>query len=284
MTQPKISIVVYDGSFRERFFQVDSLVNQTIDNNLFEYIFVENFNKVNPKLKDKLDDISLTYKLITLNKNKSYHLGKCVNEGVRQSQGDIVIVSDADTYWEPNVLEKTLNYHSSNFDSVLYVHRYDEPRPPLLRNADKITLPKLQSRCELLNPNNYGGFMSVSRENYVKSGGYSQHPIWSGYSSAGAMDLKIRFENMGLKCEWSDNLKIYHVCHENAFDNNRWNGFRVESQWKLIDKRKNNDTYKPLIGIAENGYGTKRFYELGEWWEKWLGNFDDKSIGYKPKL
>ena len=281
MTKPKISIIVYDGSFRQRFFQVDSLVNQTLDKDKFEYIFVENFDKVNPKLKDKLQDTSLTYKLITLNREKSYHLGKCANEGVRQAQGDIIVIADADTYLEPNILEQTLNYHSSNSNLVLYIYRYDEPKPPMLRNSDKITLSVLQSSCESLNPENYGGFMSVSKNNYVKSGGYDESIYWSGRNSAGAKGLRVRYENMGLECKWSDDLKIYHACHENAFDNDRWNGFRVESQWKLIDMRKENDTIKPLIGIAENGYGTKRFYELGEEWEEWLGNFDEKSIGYE---
>ena len=151
----------------------------------------------------------------------------------------------------------------------------------MLRNSDNITLPALQFRCELLSPKNHGGFMSVFKDNYIKSGGYDESVYWGGSNSACGLDLRVRYENMGLNCEWSDNLKIYHICHENAFGSNRWNGFRVESQWKLINMRKENGTVKPLIGIAENGYGTKRFYESGEEWEEWLGNFDEKSIGYE---
>jgi len=274
MTKPKISIIVYDGSFRQRFFQVDSLVNQTLDKDKFEYIFVENFDKVNPKLKDKLQDTSLTYKLITLNRNKSYHLGKCANTGVKQIESNLVVILDADTYLEPNVLEQTLNYHSRNSNSVLYIHRYDEPKPPMLRNSDNIILSVLQSKCELLNPENYGGFMSVSKDDYIEAKGYDQHESFSGYDSAGALDLKIRYENVGLSCEWSKDLKIYHICHKNAFGDNRWNGFRVETQWKMINRRKKREIETPVIGYKG------RCRELGEWYEEWIGNWDDKSINY----
>jgi len=283
MSKYDISIIVYDGQFRERFFQVDSLEQQTLDRDKFEYIFVENFNEVNHKLKDKLEQSSLNYKLITLDREKSYHLGKCVNRGVKESNGRITVVADADTYFEPNVLEETLEYHNNNDNSVLYIHRYDEPKPPMLRKSGKTTLSKLQSRCELLNDSNFGGFMSIKKDNYIKSGGYDEDIYWSGRNSAGAKDLVVRYENMGLNWEWSDNLKIYHICHENAFGNNRWNGFRVESQWKLIGIRKENNITKPFVGIAPNGYGAKRFYEPGEEWEEWLSNFDNKSIGYNPQ-
>lgn len=275
MTKPKISIVAYDASFRERWFQIDSLVNQTLDNDLFEFIFVENFDTVNLNLKDKLQDTSLTYKFITLNRDKSYHLGKCANEGVKQSESDLITILDADTYLQPNVLEETLNHHNNNPDLVFYVRRYDEPQPPILRTHDNITLNKLKSACELINPSNYGGFMSISKENYIKSGGYSEHPVFSGYDSAGALDLKTRYDNMGLDCRWSNDLKIYHICHENAFDSNRWNGFKVESQWKIIDMRRENGAVKPFIGIDG------RYREPDEWWEEWLGKFDDESVGYE---
>lgn len=36
-----ISIVVYDGGFREKWFQVDSLVNQTLDKDKFDEMMIE---------------------------------------------------------------------------------------------------------------------------------------------------------------------------------------------------------------------------------------------------
>lgn len=284
----KISIIAYDGGFRERFFQIDSLSNQTLDNKYWEYIFVENFDQINPDLVDKFkkgDNAYINHKFISLDREKSYNLSCCVNEGVRQSEGDLITVLDADIFLEPNVLERVLEYHRDNKDSVYYVHRFDEPQPPILRNQD-ITLDKLKNRCELLNDSNYGAFFSLSKENYLKVGGYEEHPVFSGPNHAGGMDLRVRFENMGLNCEWADDLKTYHICHENAFGNNRWNGLRVETQWKIIDHRRENDIYHPYIGISDTLSGVKRPVEFsqpsGEWYEEWLGNFDDKSIGYQP--
>lgn len=287
MSDPKISLVVYDGSFRQRFFQVDSLEEQTLSKDKFEYIWIENFNQVNQGLKDKLSNTNLNYRTFALDREKSYHLGKCVNKGVKQSKGDIIIVADADTFLEPDVLEKTLEYHQKNDDSVLYIYRYDEPKPPLLRRQE-VSLGKLRARCELLNKSNFGGFMSISKDNYLKARGYDEGPIWSGYNSAGALELKTRYENLGLDWKWSDDLKIYHICHENAFGSNRWNGFRVESQWRIIDHRRENDIIYPSQGISRTLSGIRTGITFGdgkpkgEWWEDWLSEFDDKSVGYTP--
>ncbi len=114
------------------------------------------------------------------------------------------------------------------------------------------------------------------KKNYIKAGGYEEHPVFSGYDCAGAADLRARFGNMGLDCYWNDDLKIYHPCHKGGYDSDRWSGFRVESQWKLINKRnKLNNYIKPFIGIDG------RYRETDEWWEDWLGEFDDKTIDYQ---
>lgn len=274
---PKISVIVYDGSFRERFFQLDSLEEQTISQDVFQYIWVENFHTIDDQLREKLRNSSLAFKLITLNRDISYHLSKCVNCGIREADADIVAVADADTYFEPDVLRQTLAHHKSNPYSVLYIRRFDEPQPPMLRKQE-ITLPRLVVRCELLAENNFGGFMSIRKKNYIESGGYEEHPIFSGSDSAGALDLKTRFENMGLFWRWHPELKVYHICHENAFGEDRWDGFRVESQWKIIKQRKEEKLVKPLIGYKG------RYRELGERWEDWLGKWDKESIDYRSPL
>lgn len=269
-----ISVIAYDASFREKFFQIESLANQTLDKDKFEYIFVENFDEINPKLKNRLEGTSLNYKLITLNRDSSYHLSKCLNAGVREADGDIVVSTDADTYYEPNVLEETFKAHQDYDNIAMYIHRYDEPSPPVIRNTG-VTLNKCRSRCELYNKKNFGGFMSVKKENYIKAGGYEEHPVFSGYDCAGAADLRARFENMGLDCYWNDDLKVYHPCHKGGYDSDRWSGFRVESQWRLINKRSNGNSVKPFIGMDG------RYRETEEWWEDWLGKFDDKTIDYE---
>ena len=273
-SEPRISLIGYDASFREKFFQINSLIDQTLDKDKFEYIFVENFNEVNPKLGNKLEETSLNYKLITLNRGSSYHLSKCLNAGVRNAGGDIVVSTDADTYYEPSVLKETLEAHKNNDDKVMYIYRYDEPRPPVIRGTG-VTLKKCKSRCELKNKNNFGGFMSVKKENYIKAGGYEEHPIFSGYDCAGGADLCARFGNMGLDCYWKDGVKIYHPYHKGGYDSDRYSGFRIESQWRLINKRNKDNDIKPFIGIDG------RYRELNEWWEDWLGKFDDKTVDYE---
>lgn len=274
--KPKISVIGYDGGFREKFFQIDSLVNQTIDNYMFEYLWVEYFDKVKDGLRKRVNKYpELDAEILTLDNSGDYSLDKCVNEGVRRAKGELIVVLDADTYLEPDVLEGVWKEHKKQKDLVLYVHRHDELAPPILRTVDNLTLDMLRNNCEIMNENNYGGFFSLSKENYVESGGYEEHPVFSGPDHAGAWDLRVRFENMGLDTRWHPDLKTYHVRHKNAQGDSRWNGFRVESQWKIIQHRANNKVVTPLLVIKG------RYREIGPWWTKWLSSFDDKSIGFK---
>jgi len=272
---PKVSIIAYDGGFRERFFQVDSLAKQTVDPYEFEYIWVESFSEASRGLLNKLHEYpELNYKVIALNRSSSYFLSKCVNEGIKSANGEIVIVLDADTYVQSNAIEVVIEEYERDSNFLLGIHRWDEPSPPRLRNK-KVTLPKLEQRCELLNDSNYGGFFALSKVNYLKSGGYEEHSVFSGYDSAGALDLKTRFTNMGLEWVWHPSLKTYHICHENSFSDDRWSGFRVESQWRMISRRELSGETKPILGIEG------RYRELGEWWEDWLSGWDSETVSYE---
>ena len=51
--QPLISVILIDGSFRERFHAVDAFANQTFPAEQFEIIWVEHYDRVDPALQER---------------------------------------------------------------------------------------------------------------------------------------------------------------------------------------------------------------------------------------
>jgi len=270
-----ISVIAWDGGFREHFFQIDSLVNQTIGMDQFEYHYVDCFHTINPDLVARLLQYpNLKTHLHTLKRDTVYHPSKCANYGGKLSHGDILVFLDADTYLEPDVLEAiTLELQKPR--QAIYVCRYDEPEPGKMFDG-AITLKRLRKHCTVPRPNNYGGFLALYKDKFFESGGFEEHPVFSGKNSSMAWDLRVRLENMGMACTWDNSLRAYHPRHALPSGYRAWNGFRVESQRRIIKHNQNKGVWKPFIGLDG------RYREEGEWWEKWLGKFDSYSVGYNP--
>ena len=55
MTAPPllISVILIDGSFRERFHAVDAFANQTFPADQFEILWVEHYDRVDPALEER---------------------------------------------------------------------------------------------------------------------------------------------------------------------------------------------------------------------------------------
>jgi hypothetical protein len=201
----KISVIMVDGGFRERFHLIDCLNNQTLPRDRYELIWVECFDKIQPDLEAK-DNV----KFIKLNRvGKPYSMSHCFNEGIRRSIGDLLVIPDADVFVCPDFLEKILAEHERCDDLVMYFRRYDQSE----EDSGPVTLDYLQRTCRLKIPANYGGCVTVRKKWMLAVNGYEQHPIFQARNFTGGMDLYTRFRNLGMVIKWHPSEKLYHPWH-----------------------------------------------------------------------
>lgn len=211
MTHVKISVVTWDANFRESFHTVDFFADQLFSREEYEFIWVEYYSDVNPRLREKISRLD-SARIICLGGEGEWHLGKCLNEGIRRSRGKVLVICDGDIAVEPDFLDAVWRIHSEINNLVLYFRRWDEPE-----NAHKlpITLHHLQEVCQLRHPTNYGGSLTTRREclEYVR--GYEEHPIFAGAGTIGK-ELYTRLKNAGFPIMWHPSKKVCHPWHTNT--------------------------------------------------------------------
>lgn len=211
MTQLKISVITWDGSFRESFHTVDFFGNQSFPQREYEFIWVEYYSVVNQRLREKILLLE-NARIISLGGEGVWHLGKCLNEGIRQSSGKVLVICDGDIAVESDFLDTVWGIHNKMDNLVLYFRRWDEPESA---HVTSITLHHLQEVCQLLHPRNYGGCLTTRRECIDYVHGYEEHPIFSG-PGATSKELYTRLKNAGFPVMWHPSQKIYHPWHTNS--------------------------------------------------------------------
>lgn len=236
----KISVLMVDGSFRERFHMIDYLNKQSFPKKDYEMIWVEFYKRVSLKLTKKKN-----LQIITLNnkKDKPYHSSFCFNEGIRRSRGRVLVIIDADQAVGKNFLQTIWQEHKECKDLVMYMQRQDELKKDH-QGSKSYKIKYLRKVCRLTNPTNYGGCLTVRKKWLLKVNGYEQDPLFSGLHANGK-DLYTRFKNLGLKIKWHPSELTYHPWHP---------GTRVPSdsytpQLQIIRKRDLNKDYLPNYGL-----------------------------------
>jgi len=251
----KISIVTWDACFRESFHTIDSFGKQDYNKNQYEFIWSDFYNNQNKNLKNKINNYS-NFSLYNNNndRNKKWHLGKIINNGIKQTNGDILVIPDGDIIVPDYFLKKVENIFNNNASDnlVCYFRRWDEPKES--HGVDSYNIKHLEKKCELRNLHNYGGCLAIKYKTFKEIGFYEEHDIFSGPSASGFEQYK-RFRNKGLKIMWSD-VPIFHPYHnftgssdkfsfklKIAANNFNWiipyNGF--EQSWILYMRDKNLD-------------------------------------------
>lgn len=211
MSNPKISVITWNGSFRESFHTVNFFQKQTMPSEEYEFIWVEYYSSANKELEEKIQK-SDNARIVYLNGEDKWHAGRCMNEGIKRSSGDLLVIVDGDIAVEPNFLEQVWQMHLSYKDLVLYYRRWDEPQGSHLANVSRTSIEHLKSVCQLRNPENYGGCITVSRNVINRVNGYEEHPIFGG-SGAVSKELYTRLRNLGVPIMWHPTGKIYHPWH-----------------------------------------------------------------------
>jgi len=241
---PKISILLVDGSYRPHFAVIDSLKRQTFAADDFEVLWIEYYDKLKQELIDKMKDRN-NFQVITLNENGIYHSSYCFNRGITASRGELLVIPDADVLAGENFLETVWNEHQTNERLVMYVYRMDEPKqpgnPPFCLDLDS-----LKKKCELVNPSNYGGCLTVRKKWMLKINGYERHEVFrTGGDHSNGLDVYTRFKNLGMHVMWHPELRLYHPWHPQ--NPRRINVYRP--QVAFVNHRAKNLDILPYKGI-----------------------------------
>ena len=208
----KISVIVWDGNFRENLHTIRFFGEQRMAHEEYEFLWVDYYGS-NDAVRSAMERYP-NFRVVTLDRDPSetWHLGHCINEGARQSRGTLLVIPDGDIAVGPDFLEYVAA-ECGQSDHVTYFRRYDE----LERDACEAStrdLAHLEQRCKLLNPLNYAGCLVLHRETFEKVNGYEEHPLFSG-PGMNAMETYVRLRNAGCSVRWSDR-KIYHPWHPNT--------------------------------------------------------------------
>ena len=211
--QIKISVITWDASFREHFHTVDFFGRQRYPKEKFEFIWVDFHKNDNPLLLEKISQYS-NARILNLNNNRSekWHLGKCINEGVRQSSGELLVIPDGDIAVDEDFLSYVWDQHQASDDLVMYFRRYDEQETDKNSREDVASLKKV---CKLSHPLNYGGCLTIRKEHFETIKGYETHPVFAGPGMNG-METYTRLRNAGLCIKWAKGKNIYHPWHTNT--------------------------------------------------------------------
>ena len=219
----KISVVMIDGGFRENTHGAKFFSEQDFDS--YEVIWVDYYDKVPPEVCENPN-----VRVIRLNRTGEYHSSYCFNEGIRQSRGELIVIPDADQVVEPDFLQGVWESHEANPRLVLYCYRYDEMKRGELTSLE---FAELHEKCELKNPANYGGCLTVRKHWLEVINGYEQHGIFETGNHANGLDVYTRLKNLGLDIAWHPELKLFHPWHPFTLSQTT----ELKSQQRLIQWR-----------------------------------------------
>lgn len=240
----KISIIMVDGLFRESFHSIDFYGRQTVSQEDYELIWVEYYDKINPDLTKEIEKYP-NFRVVNLNKSGIYHSSYCFNEGIKQANGELIFIPDADVIVEENFLEKVWQDHQSNDKLVMYFYRYNEPED---KHFNKVDIDHLRKVCVLTNPSNFGGCLSVRKKWLLEINGYEQHPLFESGFHANGRDIYTKLKNLGLHVKWHPQLKLYHPWHSFTLASS----LNYEIQQAVIDYRSVNLLTTSFQGINSN--------------------------------
>ncbi len=209
--KPKISVIMWDGNFREYTHTIDYFGRQDLPRDQYELLWVDFYNS-NDRIRDKLAEYE-NARLITLGHEPDvpWHSAVMINTAVREAAGDLIVIPDGDIVAEKHLLEYTARQHTKVDELVMYFRRFDEleadSRPDSRQNVQHLI-----DRCKLISPTNYYGCFTIKKKHFLQVDGFEEHPVFS-YGGDNGVETYIRLRNSGLAVKWSNDMNIYHPWH-----------------------------------------------------------------------
>ena len=207
----KISVITWDGSFREHMHTIDAFCNQDFPQSEFEFIWVD-FYSSSQRVRQKIGKYG-NARLMTLDRSdgEEWHLGECLNAGVKNSSGELLVIADGDIVVEPDFLTYVQQSHEKHDDLALFFRRYDEPQHASC-DASRSSTDYLKHVCKLTNSTNYAACLSLKRRDFDRVKGYETHRTFSG-AGANGLEIYNRLRNAGMVVKWASDKRSYHPWH-----------------------------------------------------------------------
>ena len=237
MDSMKLSVVLFDAGYRERFHTVDSLRTQTLPRERYEILWVEYFDRIRPELSEKKG-----VKFLTLRGKEPWSIGKCVNAGILAASGDLLVVMDGDVLVKETFLESIWRYHLENEKLFMHVHRLNQ-REASDEAPDYETISGGDLKAD---PRNYIGCLSVRKKWLLIVNGYEEmEPLSRG--PAVALDLYVRLSNLGLHHLWHPEEFLIHPWHRES--GGVGDGKRLKEAGEIIKYREEHGIIRANRGI-----------------------------------
>jgi hypothetical protein len=239
----KISVITWDCSFREKFHTVDSFGNQNYPKDQYEFIWVDFYENKNSDLIERIDSYS-NARLLNLGHSGDvkWHLGTCLNEGIKQARGEILVLPDGDVVVPRDLLTHVEEEHHKVDKLALYFRRWDE-LAKTHHPQNSYSLDYLEDSCELLNSTNYAGTLSIKKRDLESVNGYEESSYFAG-AGAIAFDLYLRIRNSAFYVKW-DSKKVYHPYHSSTGSSDKY-----KKELELLSKKYK--WIKPYCGIEQS--------------------------------
>lgn len=267
-TKPRISIVMVDGSFRERYESIDFMARQGFVPQDYELIWVEYYDTIAHDLQRRIDKACASgrnFRTIALGRGGTYHSSYCFNRGIAEARGELIVIPDADVIAEPDFLQTVWEDHAVSDRLVTYYHRYNEPEE---KRSAEVDIEHLRKVCELTNPANHGACIAIRRKWLIEINGYEQSPIFATGFHANDKDIYARLCRLGLMVRWNPDVKLWHPWHAMTGEVTP----HYKPQRDLINWRGRTLSTLPFQGLdpSRNTTPPPRYVEI----ETWLTTLD----------
>jgi glycosyltransferase involved in cell wall biosynthesis len=242
-----LSIITWDANYRDFIYCIESLERQSLKHSQYEVLIVEQFSEKKTKefeLKSKRKSISkvvssyarssYNVKYLHMNLDKEvYNVGKILNFGISQSNGDYIVVIDGDMIFDYDFLEQCLielkhkSYIScfrktANFPSGKTSWSDWKEGDISIKSIKKASLFRYTPVVKKLN--NFGQMLGYSRRDYIKLGGYEESRLFSTSWSKVHKDFYSRLHSLRQTEITIIKAQAYHPWHpillDSDFENN----------------------------------------------------------------
>jgi len=213
----KLSIVLTDAGYRERFHFLDCLSEQTFDD--FQVVWCDFYGKISDVVKNKSKVINDMILLSAtdrkdVNSDTLYNEAKAINYAIKKSDAEIIMKIDADLFVKNDFLEKVIDMHKDN--DKLITSGIDKREKGNIGDRP-FEWGEIKKRSCITNLTNYGSCLTTRKEHLMACNGWDEDDIWNGVHFP-SKDMGWRLINYGLSQRWyfdPPSLHPWHPSHHN---------------------------------------------------------------------
>jgi len=215
----KLSIVLTDAGYRERFHFLNCLHSQTFKD--FEVIWCDYYGKIRDIVTENVGKFKNGTVLKATDRGDitdetPYNEAKAINYAISKAKGELIMKIDADLLVQNDFLEKIIAMHNENKKLLTSGIDKREPKPPENR---PFTWHAIEERAKIENLTNYGSCLTTRKEHLQKCNGWDEDDVWNGVHFP-SKDMGWRLINYGLSQKWyydPPSLHPWHPTHHNTW-------------------------------------------------------------------